>query len=346
MRRFVLLVLALAVVPPAAAADLSIVPRDFSPKQERLRIKTSLPKPRARGVQLTRRDGACRLDRRAGAPTLPRLPLERPLRGARSATATTASASSMVHACSRPHRSGSTSTAAQITNIDARNRSRLPFRGDDERYTTISPTGTSCASRPSLVHAQRPAQVHFEVTRTISAPNDDLRVLGDLSLEERLHVASALVDGRRARSLIPMTTVDKAGNGARTAPTTPARAGSWLGRRPGARRRRRLHRRELRRIEHCAARDRDRRDRTDAAGLPHRGEDTRTHSDTIMHGVPVNQSVTIPRSPPSPSDARLGGRAVGERRLLRQADREDGRVGYAPLVVARRRSASAAASRW
>jgi len=32
MRRLVLLVLALAVVPPAAAADFTVAPHDFSPK--------------------------------------------------------------------------------------------------------------------------------------------------------------------------------------------------------------------------------------------------------------------------------------------------------------------------
>ena len=57
MRRLVLLVLALAVVPPAAAADLTITPHDFSPKQKRLRIKASLPKLERVGVQLTRSDG-------------------------------------------------------------------------------------------------------------------------------------------------------------------------------------------------------------------------------------------------------------------------------------------------
>ena len=79
MRRFVLLVLALAVVPPAAAADLTVAPRDFSPTAKRLRIHASLPQSEHVGVQLARADGrVVGWIVAAGAPPLPRLPLERP----------------------------------------------------------------------------------------------------------------------------------------------------------------------------------------------------------------------------------------------------------------------------
>ena len=56
MRRLAFLVVALAVAP-AAAADLTVAPRDFSPTAKRLRIQASLPQAAHVGVQLTRADG-------------------------------------------------------------------------------------------------------------------------------------------------------------------------------------------------------------------------------------------------------------------------------------------------
>ncbi len=58
MRRLVLLILALVVVPPASAADFTVAPHDFSPKAKRLRIQAALPTAEHVGVQLTRRDGS------------------------------------------------------------------------------------------------------------------------------------------------------------------------------------------------------------------------------------------------------------------------------------------------
>ena len=54
MRRLVLLVLLLALAFPAAAgaADLTAVPRDFSPDEKRLSVHAELPSPERVGVQL------------------------------------------------------------------------------------------------------------------------------------------------------------------------------------------------------------------------------------------------------------------------------------------------------
>ena len=58
MRRLALVVLALACAPTAAAAgDLTLSKRDFSPAYDRLRIQAALPKPERVGVQLATEQG-------------------------------------------------------------------------------------------------------------------------------------------------------------------------------------------------------------------------------------------------------------------------------------------------
>ena len=62
----------------AAAADLTVVPRDFSPDEARLRIQAALAESRARRGPARRRErAAARLDRRAAASPLPDAALER-----------------------------------------------------------------------------------------------------------------------------------------------------------------------------------------------------------------------------------------------------------------------------
>ncbi len=328
MRRLVLLVLALAVVPPAAAADLTVAPRDFSPKQERLRIKASLPKLERVGVQLTRgRRPRARLDRRAGAPPLPRLPLERPAaqRRARLGRQLPDPPRRRARACWLPRRCGSTRPRRRSRSIRARNRSRLPFRGDNERFTTISPNGDKLRESAKIAFTlNEPAQVHFEVTRTVSAPTTIYELWANLKPGRNVFTWHPHWSMGARTYLIRMTTVDKAGN-RRTYGADNAREGrqAALGGRPRARRRRRLHRRELRGVEHGAAGDRDRRDRADAADLPggRRGHaHAQRHGHERRPGEPAGDD-PLERAPP-PGDAQLRGRAVGERRLLRQADRE------------------------
>src|SRR5687768_12060676 len=57
MRRLALVVLALACPPAAAAADLTIAPKEFSPAAERLRIQAALPNVGRVGVQLATERG-------------------------------------------------------------------------------------------------------------------------------------------------------------------------------------------------------------------------------------------------------------------------------------------------
>ena len=62
-------------------------------------------------------------------------------------------------------------TPPRVTSITAHNRSRLPFQGDNERFTTISPNGDKLreSAKIRFTLTER-ARVHFEVTRTVSAP--------------------------------------------------------------------------------------------------------------------------------------------------------------------------------
>ena len=83
MRRLVLIVplLALALPGAARAADLTAVPRDFSPDAKRLTVHAELPAAERVGVQLATTAGQTgRLDRRAAAAPLPDAALERPPR--------------------------------------------------------------------------------------------------------------------------------------------------------------------------------------------------------------------------------------------------------------------------
>ncbi len=142
MRRLVLLVIALAVVPPAAAADLTVAPRDFSPTAKRLRIQASLPQAAHVGVQLARADGRVLgwivpperrrfLDYRWNG----RLGHRRVWDGnyrIRLVDGFRVLATSPLRIDQTP---------ARLLNIHARNRDRMPFQGDNKRVTTISPNG-------------------------------------------------------------------------------------------------------------------------------------------------------------------------------------------------------------
>ena len=326
MRRLVLLVLALAVVPPAAAADLTIAPRDFSPKQERLRIKASLPKLERVGVQLTRRDGRVLgwiveperrryLDFRWNGR----------LRGAR-----VWDGDYRIRLVDGPRVLATSplrldQTAAQLTNIRARNRSRLPFRGDNERYTTISPNGDKLRESAKISFTlNEPAQVHFEVTRTISAPTTIYELWANLKPGKNVFTWHPHWSMGARTYLIRMTTVDKAGN-RRTYGADNAREG------------RKLRSAVVRVLgvdagftgeSYVASSTARLAIETDATELTlqtfRAGRRGHAHAQRHDHARRAGESAgddSLGRAP-SPGDAQLRGRAVGDRRLLRQADRE------------------------
>ena len=158
MRRLVLLVLALAVVPPGDAAQLTVTPRDFSPDRQ----VAADPRVVASGPARRRAAGPC---------GRPRHRLDRAAQGA-AASSTTAGAGQLGHRriwdgnyqiqlvdglrvlATSPLRMDQ--TPARLLNIHARNRDRMPFQGDNERLTTISPNGDKLReSAEDRLHAER-----------------------------------------------------------------------------------------------------------------------------------------------------------------------------------------------
>jgi hypothetical protein len=337
MRRLVLLVLALAVVPPAAAADLTVAPQNFSPKQQRLRIKASLPTLQHVGVQLARQDGRVLgwivepgrrrfLDYRWNGR----------LRGARvwdGAYSIRLVDGLRVLATSRVRLD---QTAPRLIDITARNRSRLPFQGDNKRYTTISPNGDGLRESAKIGFTlDEPAQVHFEVTRTLSSPATIYELWANLNSGRHTFTWFPHWSMGARTYLIRLSTLDRAGN-RRTYGADNAREG------------RKLRSAVVRvlgvdagftaesYVASSAARLAIETDATELTLQTFRagGEDTRTHSDTLMNGVPVDQPVTIPWK-------ALHRRATLNRALgpwptgvyFVKVTANDGRVGYAPFVI-------------
>lgn len=337
MRWLVLVVLSLALAPAAAAAELTVSPRDFSPRQERLRIKASVPQLARVGVQLTRPDGRVLgwlieperrrfLDFRWNGR----------LRGSRvwdgNYRIRLVDGSRVL--ASSPLRLDQ--TAARLTNIRARNRSRLPFQGDNGRFTTISPNGDKLRESAKIAFTlSEPAQVHFEVTRTISSPATIYEQWAKLKAGRNVFTWHPPRSMGARTYLLRITTVDKAGN-RRTYGAANAREG------------RRLTSAVVRVLgvdagftaeSYVATSSARLTIETDATALTLQtfragGEDTPTHSDTVMNGVPVNQPVTIPwnaRHRRATLNFAIGPWATGVYFVKLTAN--DGRIGYAPFVV-------------
>src|ERR671911_218915 len=337
MRRLLILVAALAVAPPAAAADLTISSQDFSPKQAKLRIQASLPQRALVGVQLARADGRALgwivapgrrrfLDFRWNG-RLGRTRIWDGLYQVRLVEGERVLASSPLRI---------DQTAARVTDIRARNRSRLPFQGDNERFTTISPNGDKLreSARISFTLSEA-AQVHFEVTRTISAPTTIYELWANLKPGRHTFTWHPHWSMGARTYLIRLSTLDKAGN-----------RRAWGA--DNAREGRKLRSAVVRVLgvdagftgeSYVASSAARLAIETDATALTLQtfragGEDTRTHSDTIMHEVPVNQPVTIPwtaRHRRATLNFAIGPWPTGVYFVKLTAG--DGRIGYAPFIV-------------
>ena len=337
MRRLALIVLALACAPTAAAADLTIAPRDFSPVAEQLRIRAALPKPGRVGVQLAtehgrplgwivepqrrrywnlRWDGRLRGDRVPDGSYLIRL-----VDGTREV------ASSPVRI---------DQTTPRITRIRAHNRSRDPFQGDNDRLTTISSNGDGLreSAKISFTLSER-ARVRFEVTRTLSAPSTIYELTANLRPGRNTFTWHPHWSVGARTYLIRITATDGAGN-RRTYGADNAQTG------------RRLTSAVVRVLgvdagftqeSYVAASSARLPIETDATSLTLQTfragpEDTRTHSDTLMNGVPVNEPVTIPwsaRHRRATLNFAIGPWPTGVYFVKLTAN--DGRIGYAPFVV-------------
>ncbi|MEO5575732.1 MAG: N,N-dimethylformamidase beta subunit family domain-containing protein [Gaiellaceae bacterium] len=337
MRRLVLLVAALTVVPSAAAANLTIAPHDFSPKQKRLRIQASLPKLERVGVQLTTANG--RVLGWIVEPERRRFLDVRwngRLRGAR-----VRDGDYRIRLVDRPRVLATSPLridrlAATLTNIQARNRSRIPFQGDNERFTTISSNGDGLRESAKISFTlSEPAQVLFEVTKTVSSPTTIYELRAKLRPGRNVFTWHPHWSMGARTYLIRMTTLDRAGN-RRTYGADNAQTG------------RKLTSAVVRVLgvdagftseSYVATSTARLAIETDATALTLQtfragGEADPTHSDSLMNGVPVNQPVTIPwsaRHRRATLNLALGPWATGVYFVKLTAN--DGRIGFAPFVI-------------
>jgi len=339
MRRLAFLVVALALALPggARAADLTITPRDFSPLAARLRIQAALPAPERVGLELATVSG-----RPLGWIAEPQrrrfltLRWSGRLHGARvpDGAYLIRLVAGQRELASSPLRIDR--TAPRLTKLDAHTRSRAPFQGDDERLTTISPNGDGLrdAARIRFTLSER-ARVRFEVTRTVSSPQTVYELTANLRPGRKTftwHPPKAM--GARTY-LVRLTAIDGAGN-RRSYGADNAREG------------RRLRSAVVRVLgvdagfadeSYVASSSARLAIETDAQTLTLQTfragpEDTPTHSDTLMNGVPVNGPVTIPwkaRHRRATLNFAVGPWPSGVYFVKLTAD--DGRIGYAPFVV-------------
>ena len=254
MRRLVLIVplLALALSGAARAADLTAVPRDFSPDAKRLRVHAELPAAERVGVQLAttagrpvgwiaepqrRRYLTLRWNGRLGGAEVPDGEyMVRLVDGLRILAETPVTIDRI---------------APRATNITAHNRGRQPFQGDKTRVTTISPNGDKLreSAKISFTLSER-AIVHFEVTTTVSTPKTIYELTANLRPGRNTFTWFPHWSMGARTYLVRITTTDSAGN-RRTYgdDTARARPEAEVGGRARPRRRRGFHRRELHRTQ-------------------------------------------------------------------------------------------------
>ena len=337
MRRLALAVLVLACAPTAAAADLTVVPRDFSPANERLRIQAALSTPQRIGVQLATERG-----KPLGWIVEPQLRRFLSLRwNGRLHGARVPDGSYLIRlvqggrgVASSPLRIDQASPKISI--LRAHNRSRDPFQGDNDRLTTISPNGDGLrkSAKISFTLSER-ARVHFEVTRTVSTPETIYELTANLRPGRHTFTWHPHWSVGARTYLVRITATDGAGN-RHTYGADNAHEG------------RQLKSAVVRLLgvdagftgeSYVAASSARLAIETDAESLTVQTfragpEDTATHSDTIMNGVPVNEPVTIPwsaRSRRATLNFAIGPWPTGVYFVKLTAN--DGRIGYAPFVV-------------
>ncbi|MDQ3065521.1 MAG: hypothetical protein M3R12_00015 [Actinomycetota bacterium] len=337
MRRAVPILLLFAFPSTAGAADLSVAPRDFSPTADRVRIQAALGKPEHVGLQLVTARG-----RTVGWIAEPQrrryltLRWNGRLRGVRvpDGNYVVRLVGNARSFASSPLRIDQ--TAPRISLIRARNLSGNPFAGDTKRLTTISPNGDGLreSAKISFTLNER-ARVRFEVTRTISAPQTIYELTANLPPGRHTFTWHPHWSMGARTYLLRLTAVDGAGN-RRTYGADNAQTG------------RRLTSAVVRVLgvdagfggeSYVAASSARLAIETDAKALTLQtfragGEDTPTHSDSIMNGVAVNAPVTIPwtaRHRRATLNFAVGPWPTGVYFVKLTAN--DGRIGYAPFVV-------------
>jgi len=338
MRRLAIVVVALACAPTAAAAgDLTLSRHDFSPLNNTVRIQAALTKAELAGVQLATEQG-----KPVGWIVEPQRRRYLTLRwDGRLSGARVADGRYLIRLVERGRTVASSplridQTPPRITDIRARNRSREPFQGDNDRLTTISSNGDGLreSAKISLTLNER-ARVHFEVTRTVSSPVTVHELTANLRPGRHTFTWHPHWSVGARTYLVRLTATDGAGN-RRTYGADNAREG------------RRLKSAVVRVLGVDAGFTRESYTAMSSARLPIETdatsltlqtfragpEDTRTHSDTLMNGVAVSQPVTIPwiaRHRRATLNFAIGPWPTGVYFVKLTAG--DGRVGFAPFIV-------------
>ena len=265
---------------------------DFSPLNDTLRIQAALTKAELAGVQLATEQG-----KPVGWIVEPQrrrfltLRWDGRLNGAR-----VADGSYLIRLVERGRTVASSplridQTPPRITDIRARNRSREPFQGDNDRLTTISSNGDGLRESAKIApHAQRASARALRGDTNRELARDRSRADGQSPARTaHVHLAPALV-GRRAHVSRPAHCDRRR----RQPPHVrrrqrPRGTAAQVRGRAGPRRRRRLHPGELHRHELGAPADRDGRDLVDAADVPGRAgghPDAQRHADERRPGQP------------------------------------------------------------
>ena len=336
-RRLALILLALVLPSAAHAADLTAVPREFSPDEKRLSVHAELPTPQRVGVELATTGGkpvgwiAAPQRRRfltlrwngrlAGGKVPDGKYTVRLVQGLRVLAETPVTIDRI---------------APRAMNITAHNRGFQPFQGDKARVTTISPNGDGLreSAKVSFTLSER-AIVHFEVATTISSPKTIYELTANLKAGRNTFTWFPHWSIGARTYLVRITTTDAAGN-RRTYGDDTARRG------------RKLKSAVVRVLgvdagftaeSYVASSSARLAIETDAEGLTLQTfragpEEGPTSSDSLMNGVPVNQPVTIPwaaRSRRATLNFAIGPWPTGVYFVKLTAN--DGRVGYAPFTV-------------
>ena len=339
MRRLVPIVVLLALALPAAAgaADLTVVPRAFSPDEKRLSVHAELSVPERVGIELVtaagkpvgwiaapqrRRFLTLRWNGRLGGAKVPDGEYTVRLVDGLRVLATTPLSIDRI--------------APRAMNIQARNRDRQPFQGDNKRLTTISPNGDKLreSAKISFTLSER-AIVHFEVATTISSPKTIYELTANLRPGRHTFTWFPHWSMGPRTYLVRITTTDSAGN-RRTYGDENARKG------------RKLKSAVVRvlgvdagftaesYVASTAARLAIETDAEELTLQTFRAgpEEGPTHSDSLMNGVPVNQPVTIPwkaRYRRATLNYAVGPWPTGVYFVKLTA--KDGRIGYAPFTI-------------
>ena len=338
MRRLALVVLGLACAPTASAAgDLTVSRHDFSPANDRLRIQAALSKAERVGVQLATEQG-----KPIGWIVAPQRRRFLTLRwDGRLNGAPVRDGSYLIRLIERGSEVASSplridQTAPRISQIRAHNRSREPFQGDKDRLTTISPNGDRLRDSAKITFKlDERSRVRFEVTRTVSAPETIYELTANLRPGRHTFTWHPHWSIGARTYLVRITATDGAGN-RRTYGADNAQTG------------RKLTSAVVRVLgvdagftaeSYIGSSSARLAIETDAEELTLQTfragpEETRTHSDSLMNGVPVTAPVTIPwsaRHRRATLNYAVGPWATGVYFVKLTA--KDGRIGYAPFVV-------------